>query len=66
MLNENAAVEMEKTLSCILDFQEVTNLFRISGRTLYRMMKDGLPCWKDEDGQWNFLREDILSYMDTH
>lgn len=58
---------MEQELPVIMDFLDVTSALRISGRTLYRLIQQNeLPAWKDEDGEWNILRQDVIKYLDAH
>lgn len=67
MLSEKEKLILREEFPAIMDTEDVTRFLRISRRTLYRMMEDGtLNGWKDEDGEWNFARTDILEYLDKN
>lgn len=67
MLSDNVKRSLEQELPVIMDFLDVTSALRISGRTLYRLIQQNeLPAWKDEEGEWNILRQDVINYLDKH
>jgi excisionase family DNA binding protein len=50
-------------LPAILSIKETAAFFSIHYLTVYRMIQSGkLPAWKDEDGIWCILRDDIRKY----
>ena len=67
MLSEKEKMLLREEFPAIMDTEDVMRLLRISRRTLYRMMEDGtLTGWKDEDGEWNFARTDVLEYLEKN
>ena len=67
MLSEKTRLFITEQYPAIMDTDDVMRLLRISRRTLYRMMAEGLlNGWKEEDEEWNFTRSDILDYLDRN
>ena len=67
MLSEKTRLFITEQYPAIMDTDDVMRLLRISRRTLYRMMAEGLLTgWKEEDEEWNFTRSDILDYLDRN
>jgi len=67
VLSEKEKMLLREEFPAIMDTEDVMRLLRISRRTLYRMMEDGtLTGWKDEDGEWNFARTDVLEYLEKN
>lgn len=67
MLDEKIRLSLEAQLPAVMDFADVRNFLCVSQRTVYRLIQHGeIPAWKDEDGDWNFLRSDIIKYLDEN
>lgn len=62
MLSDTLKQKLAK-LPVILSIRETAAFFSIHYLTVYRMIRSGeLPAWKDEDGLWCILRDDIKKY----
>jgi hypothetical protein len=51
-----------------MDMQDVMDCLRISRRGAYRLLVEDreIPSWKDEDGNWNVLRDDVIAYIEEN
>jgi excisionase family DNA binding protein len=50
-------------LPVILSIKECAAFFSIHYLTVYRMIRSGeLEAWKDEEGNWCVLRDDLKKY----
>lgn len=66
MTDGNLDVETEG-LPVMLDAEDLLNFLRISRRGLYRVLHDpDLHAFKDEGGDWNVLREDLVSWLERN
>ena len=66
MKDGGLAGEMEN-LPVILDVTDLQEFLRISKRGLYRVLHDpDLHAYKDEDGEWNILREDLAAWLEKN
>lgn len=54
-----------RALPPILDRKDLRRELRISKSTLYKMLKE-LNAWRDEDGEWNVLRDDLIAYVERN
>ena len=54
-----------RTLPAILDTEDLRHVLRISKSSLYKILRD-LKAWKDEDGEWNVLRDDLIAYVERN
>ncbi|MDR1507863.1 MAG: helix-turn-helix domain-containing protein [Treponema sp.] len=62
MLSDITKQKLAK-LPVILSIQETAAFFSIHYRTVRRMIRRReLPAWKDEDGIWCILRDDLRKY----
>lgn len=58
-------VQVLRTLPTILGPEDLRSVLRISKSSLYNILRD-LNAWKDEDGEWNVLREDLITYVERN
>lgn len=61
----SAEVRALKTIPPILDLQDLTTVLRISKSTSYKLLKE-LKAWKDEDGEWMILRDDLITWIEKN
>lgn len=67
VLSEKTKHVIEEQYPAIMDAEDVMKLLRISRRTLYRLMEEGmLSGWKDEDSVWSFARSDIIEFLEKN
>lgn len=54
-----------KNLPAILTVSEVSKALYVSEKTVYRLLKEGeLTGFKAEGKTWNFLKEDVLAFIE--
>jgi hypothetical protein len=60
MLSPELKAELE-ALPTIMSISDVAAALSTCHLTIYRMIyEDQLPAFKDGDGEWNILREDLI------
>jgi excisionase family DNA binding protein len=51
----------------LLTIDELAQAFRVSTRTIYRMMDDGeLPFAIKIKGSWRFKESDVIAWLENH
>ena len=56
---------MLRTLPAILDTEDLKSVLRISKSSLYNILHM-MQAWKDEDGEWNVLRDDLIAFVERN
>lgn len=56
-------IQALKSLPAILDKEDLMSALRISKSSLYKLLHE-LKAWRDEDGEWNVLRDDLVAYVE--
>ena len=67
MISDDLKAEIVKNYSSIMDMQDVSKCFRVSMRTVYRLLTEDkeIPAWF-ADGTWNVSRSDVIAYIDKN
>jgi excisionase family DNA binding protein len=56
-----------KRVDKLLTIDELAQAFRVSTRTIYRMMGDGeLPFAIKIKGSWRFREKDVAAWLESH
>lgn len=58
-------IQVLRTLPAILDTEDLRNVLRISKSSLYKILHM-MKAWKDEDGEWNVLRDDLIAFVERN
>lgn len=67
MLSDKIKMQILEELPVILDIQDLMNYLHCSQRTVYRMIEEKqINAFKDEDNEWNILRDDLIEYLDEN
>jgi len=64
MLLDDTEQILKETLPAIMDIDDLCSCLNISYRSAIRMIhEDQITAFKDDDGEWNVLRDDFLDYL---
>jgi hypothetical protein len=68
VISEKFKEALSEHYLAIMDMQDVMDCLRISRRGAYRLLVEDreIPSWKDEDGNWNVLRDDVIAYIEEN
>lgn len=58
-------IHVLRTLPTILDTEDLRHVLRISKSSLYKILHL-MKAWKDEDGEWNVLRDDLIAFVERN
>lgn len=58
-------IHVLRTLPAILDTEDLRHVLRISKSSLYKILHM-MKAWKDEDGEWNVLRDDLIAFIERN
>lgn len=58
-------IHVLRALPAILDMEDLRFVLRISKSSLYKVLKE-LKAWRDEDGEWNVLRDDLIAFVERN
>ena len=58
-------IQVLRTLPAILDTEDLKSVLRISKSSLYNILHM-MQAWKDEDGEWNVLRDDLIAFVERN
>lgn len=58
-------IQVLRTLPAILDTEDLRHVLRISKSSLYNILHM-MQAWKDEDGEWNVLRDDLIAFVERN